>query len=266
MSHLERSLLGALARASHDYRLIEAGDRIMVAVSGGKDSLCLLHLLRRIQQRAPFDFEIVAVTLDQCQPGFPAERLAEYYRREGYTFRIVRENTYAIVQEKLRPGDTACSLCSRLRRGVLYNVAVDLGATKLALGHHRDDLLETLLLNLLYSGQIKAMAPKLRSDDGRNLIIRPLIYCDERDLAALAAELGLPVVACGVCSAQENLWRVRVKRLIEELHSENDNVRGSLFAALGTVRATHLLDRDLWQRLGIDPKTTERRGAGSDES
>jgi tRNA 2-thiocytidine biosynthesis protein TtcA len=165
----------------------------------------------------------------------------------------VREATSAIVQEKLRPGDTACSLCSRLRRGVLYNVAAELGATKIALGHHRDDLLETLLLNLLYSGQIKAMAPRLRSDDGRNLVIRPLVYCDERDLSALATELQLPVVSCGVCSAQENLRRVRVKRLIQELHADNDNVRGSLFAALGTVRATHLLDRDLMQRLGLGP-------------
>lgn len=253
MSQLEKNLLNALARASHDYRLVEASDRIMVAVSGGKDSLCLLHLLRQIQRRAPFDFELVAVTLDQCQPGFSTDELAEYYAREGYDHRIVREDTYAIVREKLREGDTACSLCSRLRRGVLYNVAVELGATKVALGHHRDDLLETLLLNLLYSGQIKAMAPRLRSDDGRNLVIRPLIYCDERDLAALAAELQLPVVSCGVCSAQENLRRVRVKRLIQELHAENDNVRGSLFAALGTVRATHLLDRDLWRRLGLEP-------------
>ncbi len=252
MSRLEKTLLSALARASHDYRLVEANDRIMVAVSGGKDSLSLLHLLRQIQRRTPFDFEIVAVTLDQCQPGFVAQQLAEYYEREGYTFRIVREDTYAIVQEKLRPGDTACSLCSRLRRGVLYNVAVELGANKIALGHHRDDLLETLLLNLLYSGQIKAMAPRLRSDDGRNLVIRPLVYCDERDLASLASELQLPVVSCGVCSAQENLRRVRVKRLIEELHADNDNVRGSLFAALGTVRATHLLDRDLRRRLGLD--------------
>jgi tRNA 2-thiocytidine biosynthesis protein TtcA len=253
MSPLEKSLLSALARASHDYRLIENGDRIMVAVSGGKDSLCLLHLLRQIQRRAPFDFEIVAVTLDQGQPGFAAQTLAEHYAGEGFEYRIVREDTYAIVQEKLRPGDTACSLCSRLRRGVLYNVAAEFDATKIALGHHRDDLLETLLLNLLYSGQIKAMAPRLRSDDGRNLVIRPLVYCDEHDLAALATELQLPVVSCGVCATQQNLRRVRVKRLIQELHADNDNVRGSLFAALGTVRATHLLDRDLMQRLGLEP-------------
>jgi len=252
MSHLEKSLLRALARASHDYRLLEDGDRIMVAVSGGKDSLCLLHLLRQIQRRTPFDFELVAVTLDQGQPGFVSQRLAKHYAQGGYEFRIVAEDTYSIVQEKLRPGDTACSLCSRLRRGVLYNAAVELGANKIALGHHRDDLLETLLLNLLYSGQIKSMAPRLRSDDGRNVVIRPLIYCDERELAALAAELQLPVVPCGTCSAPENQRRVRVKRLIEELHADNDNVRGSLFAALGAVRASHLLDRNLMQRLGLE--------------
>lgn len=251
MSRLEKRLLGRLARASHDFGLIEPDDRIMVGVSGGKDSHALLYLLREIQRRAPFSFSLVAVNLDQGHPGFPKDVLPNYLEREGYEFRIIEEDTYSIVKEHIPEGKTYCSLCSRLRRGVLYNVAQELGATKIALGHHRDDTIETLLLNLFYSGQTKAMPPRLRSDDGRNVVIRPLIYCAEDDLAELAKQKAFPIIPCDLCGSQEQLQRKRVKRLIAELHAENDNVRGNLFAALSNVRPSHLLDRELREQLGL---------------
>jgi tRNA 2-thiocytidine biosynthesis protein TtcA len=249
---LEKRLIGQLARASHDFGLVEADDRIMVGVSGGKDSHALLYLLREVQRRAPFSFSIVAVNLDQGQPGFPKHVLPDYLEREGYDFRIIEEDTYSIVKDRIPEGKTTCSLCSRLRRGILYNVAEELGATKIALGHHRDDTIETLLLNLFYSGQTKAMPPKLRSDDGRNVVIRPLIYCAEKDLAALAEQKEFPIIPCDLCGSQEQLQRKRVKRLIADLHAENNNVRGNLFAALGNIRPTHLLDRDLRDQLGLE--------------
>ena len=253
MDRLEKRLLSQLARASHDFALVEPDDRIMVGVSGGKDSHALLYLLRETQRRAPFSFSIVAVNLDQGQPNFPKHVLPDYLSREGYEFRVVEEDTYSIVKERIPEGKTYCSLCSRLRRGVLYNVAEELGATKIALGHHRDDVIETLLLNLFYSGQTKAMPPRLRSDDGRNVVIRPLIYCNEDDLAEFARQKDFPIVPCDLCGSQEQLQRKRVKRLIEELHAENNNVRGNLFAALGNIRPTHLLDRELSERLGLGP-------------
>lgn len=253
MSRLRKRLLRQLAQASHDYRLIEPNDQIMVAVSGGKDSLSLLYLLRQIQRRAPFGFSLVAVTLDQGQPGFNADRLSDYFEAERYDYRIVREDTYSIVQAKASNGKPYCSLCARLRRGVLYNVAVRLGANKIALGHHRNDFMETLLLNLFFTGQIKSMAPRLQSDDGRNVVIRPLVYCAEAELAAFAQERGFPIAGCGICSAQANHQRAQVKRLIEQLGASNPNLPGNLFAALQRVRPTHLLDRQLLQRLGLDP-------------
>jgi tRNA 2-thiocytidine biosynthesis protein TtcA len=252
MSRLLKKLLAEVARASATYGLIEPDDRVMVAVSGGKDSHALLYLLREIQRRAPFSFSLVAVTLDQGQPDFPAHVLAEYFAREGYEHRVVREDTYSIVKEKIPEGRTYCSLCSRLRRGVLYNIAQELGATKIALGHHRDDAIETLLLNVFYSGQIKAMPPRLRSDDGRNVVIRPLIGCAEADLAALATERGFPIVPCDLCGSQEQLKRKRMKRLIDELAADNPAVRGNLVRALANVRPSHLLDQDLRRALGIE--------------
>jgi len=257
MSRLEKRLLSQVARASHDFRLIEPGDRVMVCVSGGKDSLSLLHLLGRIQQKAPFDVSLVAVNLDQGQPSFPADVLPRHFEAGGYEYRIVTQDTYSIVKAKIPEGKTYCSLCSRLRRGILYNVAQELGATKIALGHHQDDLIETLLLNVLYSGQIKSMPPRLRSDDGRNIVIRPLVYCSEEELAAFADERDFPIIPCDLCGSQDNLQRKRVKRLIAELSADNKNVRGNLFAALGNVRLTHLLDLELRRAAGMD----EARGA-----
>lgn len=259
MERLERRLMTRVARASRDHDLIEPGDRIMVGMSGGKDSFVMLHLLEGIQRRVPFDFELVAVHLDQKQPGFPVEILRAWLEDHGRPFRIIERDTYSIVKDKTPEGKAYCSMCSRLRRGILYSTAVEMGCTKIALGHHRDDSIETLMLNLFYSGQIKAMPPRLTSDDGRNIVIRPLIYCAEDEIAALASELSFPVQPCTVCSQQPDLKRAKIKSMLTELTADNPNVRGNLFAALSNVRATHLLDRDLRALYGLD------RMVGDDE-
>ena len=252
MDRLEKRLLSNVARASRDHRLLEPGDRVLVAVSGGKDSHGMLYLLREIRRRAPFPFSLVAVNLDQGHPGFPADLLPRYFEAEGYEYRILTEDTYSIVTSKIPEGKTFCSLCSRLRRGILYTAAKEMGATKIALGHHRDDLVETLLLNVLYSGQIKAMPPRLLSDDGQNVVIRPLAYCAEKDLEELARAKAFPIIPCDLCGSQDDLHRKRVKALIDQLDRENPNVRGNLFASLGNVRPSHLLDRELSRALGGD--------------
>jgi len=244
-SRLETKLLRLVGKASKDFDLIAPDDRIMVGVSGGKDSYALLYLLRQIQRKVPFDFSIVAVNLDQGHPGFPAAMLRGWFESEGYEHRMIARDTYSIVKEKVPAGKTYCSLCSRLRRGILYNIANELGATKVALGHHRDDIIETLMLNLLYAGQIKAMPPRLTSDDGRNVLIRPLVYCVEEDLVAFADQQKFPIIPCDLCGTQENLERQNIKRLIGHLHERNPNVKGNLFAALSNVRPSHLLDPDL---------------------
>lgn len=256
-SRVERRLLGLLADASREFSLLEPGDRVMVALSGGKDSYSMLHLLRTVQRRAPFPFSMIAVNLDQGHPGFPKDVLPNYLTHEGYEFRIITEDTYSIVKEKIPEGKTYCSLCSRLRRGVLYNVAQEVGATKIALGHHRDDATETLLLNLLYSGQIKAMPARLESDDGRNTVIRPLIFCSESDLHQFAQEQQFPIIPCDLCGSQDNLKRQKVKALLNELAAENPNVRGNLLAALRNVVPSHLLDKGLIEQgLGTNGERT----------
>ncbi len=268
---LRKRPLADMGRASRDYRLIEPGDHIMVGLSGGKDSYTMLDILRELQRRAPFDFTLVAVNLDQGQPGFPRHVLEEYLQREGYRAHFEVQDTYSVVKEKVPEGKTYCSLCSRLRRGILYNTAQKLGATKIALGHHRDDLTETLLLNLLYSGQIKSMAPRLLSDDGRNVVIRPLCYSSEGEIAEYARLRAFPILPCNLCGSQENLKRVRVKELIAQLHAENPNVRGNLFAALGNVCPTHLLDSSVTQAIegeavsGREPHAAAARHARRSE-
>jgi tRNA 2-thiocytidine biosynthesis protein TtcA len=254
---LERRLLSQVARTSHEYRLIEPDDRILVAVSGGKDSMTLLYLLREIRKRAPFDFSLLAVNLDQGHPGFPEHVLPEYFAREGYEYRILKEDTYSIVKAKIPAGKTYCSLCSRLRRGILYSVARELGATKIALGHHRDDAIETLLLNLFYSGQMKAMPPRLVSDDGQNVVIRPLALCAEKDIAALAAAKQFPIVPCDLCGSQDNLKRQQIKRLLADLERENPLLRANLTAALGNVRPSHLFDKKLYGAAGAEPASAD---------
>ncbi len=255
MQRLEHRLLAQVGRASADFSLLEPGDRVLVAVSGGKDSHALLYLLHELRRRAPFDFSLVAVNIDQGHPGFPKHVLPEYFTARGFEHRVIEEDTYSVVKEKTPPGKTTCSLCSRLRRGILYTVASELGATKIALGHHRDDAIETLLLNLFFSGQIKAMPPRLHSDDGRNVVIRPLITSAEADIAALAREKGFPIIPCDLCGSQENLQRKRVKALLADLEREHPDLRRSLFAALGNVRPTHLLDRSLPGALGASDET-----------
>ncbi len=242
MSRLQQSLLRKISRANRRFGMIAPGDRVMVAISGGKDSWGLLHLLRAYRSLVPFDFTMVAVNLDQGHPGFPVTVLRDYLEREGHEYRIVQKDTYSVVKREVPAGKAYCSLCSRLRRGILYDTAVELGATKIALGHHRDDLIETLLLNQLYAGQLKAMAPVLRSDDGRNTIVRPLILCEERELAAFAAEQGFPIVPCDLCGSQDHLKRVEVRRLLTQLEQSNPQVRQNLLAAAGNIKPSHLLD------------------------
>ncbi|MFZ5445912.1 MAG: tRNA 2-thiocytidine(32) synthetase TtcA [Myxococcota bacterium] len=246
LNRLEKSLLQHVGKAVHDFSLIEDGDRIMVAISGGKDSYTMLHLLRVLQKRAPVKFELVAVNLDQGHPGFPAQLLEDWLKANEYPYRLLKEDTYSVVLEKLKPGQTQCSLCSRLRRGILYTAAVDMGCTKIALGHHRDDLIHTFLLNQFFAGTTATMPPKLKSNDGRNTVIRPLAYAPESEIARFAELMKFPIIPCDLCGSQENLQRKRVKRLVDELAKEIPMLRSSLLSAMGNLHVTHLLDRKLW--------------------
>jgi tRNA 2-thiocytidine biosynthesis protein TtcA len=248
----ERRLVRAMSRAIEDFQMISEGDRILVAVSGGKDSYTMHHLLVSLARRAPVSFSLLAVNIDQGHPGYPGHLLTDYMRASGHEFRMVREDTYSIVTEKLDPGDTYCSLCSRLRRGILYRLASELDCNKIALGHHRDDVVTTLLLNLFFSGQLKAMPPKLVSDDGAHLVIRPLVYCAEEDIAAYASFRQFPILPCDLCGSQENLQRKIVGKLLAELETEHRGLRANALAALTNVRPSHLLDARLWKKLGLE--------------
>jgi len=230
-----------MGRCIADFQLIEAGDRVMVAVSGGKDSYALLRLLERSRQRAPVPFEIVAVHLDQGHPGYDGTPLEAWLRDHGHEHRIIRKDTYQLVTKRIPEGKTYCSMCSRLRRGILYNVAQELGCTKIALGHHRDDAIETLMLNLMFNGSLSAMPAKLISDDGRNTVIRPLLYCAEHDIAAYADQMEFPILPCNLCGSQENLWRQQVKQMLDDLEQRAPQVRQSMLAALKNVHTSHLL-------------------------
>jgi tRNA 2-thiocytidine biosynthesis protein TtcA len=251
LERLTRELGRDLGRCVKDYSLLSEGDRVMVCLSGGKDSYTLLSLLERLRRRAKLQFSLIAVHLDQGQPGYDGRPLEAYLAAQDIPHRIIREDTYSVVKENVPEGKTYCSLCSRLRRGVLYNVAQELGCTKIALGHHRDDAIETLLLNLMFTGSMRAMPPKLISDDGRNVVIRPLAYVAEKNIARYAELMQFPILPCNLCGSQEQLMRKQVKRLLTDLEASAPRVRESMLAAMSNVRPSQLLDRELWRALDL---------------
>ncbi|MGD2166776.1 MAG: tRNA 2-thiocytidine(32) synthetase TtcA [Gammaproteobacteria bacterium] len=250
-------LRGLVGKAIADYGMIGSGDRVMVCLSGGKDSYTLLDMLISLRSRAPIDFSIVAVNLDQKQPGFPIDVLPRYLGKLGVEYRIVEEDTYSIVRRVVPEGKTTCGLCSRLRRGVLYRVAEEIGATRIALGHHRDDIVETLFLNMFYGGRLKAMPPKLLSDDARHVVIRPLAYCSERQIAQYARQRGFPIIPCNLCGSQENLRRAEVKALLAEWEKADPGRTDRLFRSLQNVSASHLADRALYPFAGLEAGTSD---------
>jgi tRNA 2-thiocytidine biosynthesis protein TtcA len=242
---IQHKLRRQISTASADYGLVEPDDRIMVCLSGGKDSYTMLTLLQKIQQKAPFHFELVAVNLDQKQPGFPEHILPDYLSKQDVPFHIIEEDTYSIVQDKIPTGKTTCGLCSRLRRGILYRVAGELNCNKIALGHHRDDVVETLFLNMFFGGTLKAMPPKLISDDGQNTVIRPLYYCREKDIEAYAELMDFPIIPCNLCGSQDNLQRQAIKHMLKQWEHIQPGRIESIARAIKNIAPTQLGDSEL---------------------
>ncbi|MEP6791936.1 MAG: tRNA 2-thiocytidine(32) synthetase TtcA [Ramlibacter sp.] len=248
---LEKRLCRQVGQAIVDFNMIEEGDKVMVCMSGGKDSYAMLDILQKMKQRAPIDFELVAVNLDQKQPGFPEHVLPDYLAKAGVPFHIENQDTYSIVKDKIAPGKTMCSLCSRLRRGILYRVADELGATKIALGHHRDDILQTFFLNMFFGGKLKGMPPKLVSDDGRHIVIRPLAYVAEKDLIRWAEHRQFPIIPCTLCGSQENLQRKQVAAMLHEWEKKHPGRTETMFSALQNVVPSHLADGTRYDFKGL---------------
>ena len=251
LNKLQKRLRRNVGNAISDFNMIEEGDKVMVCLSGGKDSYTLLDILLNLKLSAPIHFDIVAVNLDQKQPGFPEHVLPEYLQSIGVEYKIVEENTYGIVKEKIPEGKTTCSLCSRLRRGILYRTATELGATKIALGHHRDDMLATLFLNMFYGGKMKSMPPKLMSDDGKHIVIRPLAYCKEKDIEKYAVAKQFPIIPCNLCGSQPNLQRQVVKEMLNTWDRQYPGRLETMFAAMQDVVPSHLCDPKLFDFQGI---------------
>ena len=252
---LQARLRGQVGKAIADYQMIEDGDRVMVCLSGGKDSYTMLDLLLSLQRKAPVKFELLAVNLDQKQPGFPERVLPEYLDALNVPYRIIEQDTYSTVTSIIPEGKTMCGLCSRLRRGVLYRVAVEEGINKIALGHHRDDIVETLFLNMFHGGQLKAMPPKLLSDDGRNIVIRPLAYCSEREIIRYANVRQFPIIPCNLCGSQENLQRVRIKQMLQTWERESPGKVESIFRSIQNVSPSQLADPKLFDFAGLKNNT-----------
>ncbi|MBL4783119.1 MAG: tRNA 2-thiocytidine(32) synthetase TtcA [Porticoccaceae bacterium] len=251
LNKLHKRLRRQVGTAIADYKMIEAGDKVMVCLSGGKDSYAMLEILRNLQKTAPIDFELVAVNLDQKQPGFPEHVLPEYLTEQGVPFHILEKDTYSIVTERVPENKTYCGLCSRLRRGSLYGFAQEIGATKIALGHHRDDIIETLFLNMFFGGKLKAMPPKLLSDDKKNIVIRPLAYCREDDLALLAEYKKFPIIPCNLCGSQENLQRQVIKDMLQTWEKEYPGRTETIFSAIKNVAPSQLADTKLFDFTGL---------------
>jgi tRNA 2-thiocytidine biosynthesis protein TtcA len=243
---LQKRLRRNTGKAIADFNMIEKGDKVMVCLSGGKDSYTLLDILLFLKHKAPISFDLIAVNLDQKQPGFPEQVLPDYLNGLNIPYRIVEEDTYSIVTDKIPEGKTTCSLCSRLRRGILYRTASELGADKIALGHHRDDMLETLFLNMFHGGKLKAMPPKLVSDDGKHMVIRPLAYCSEEDIARYAEQLAFPIIPCNLCGSQQNLQRQQIKEMLSAWNKQYPGRIESMARALQNVTPSHLADNDLF--------------------
>lgn len=258
---LQKRLRRQAGNAIIDYGMIHEGDRVMVCLSGGKDSYAMLSILRSLQRNAPVNFSLVAVNLDQKQPGFPEQVLPDYLESLGVEYHILERDTYSVVKEKTPEGKTTCALCSRLRRGSLYGFAEEIGATKIALGHHREDILETLFLNLFFGGSLKAMPPKLLSDDGKNIVIRPLAYCREADIAEYARLMEFPIIPCNLCGSQPNLQRQVVKEMLAEWESKHPGRLESMFKAVTNVAPSQLADRELFDFVGLEEAQARRQAS-----
>jgi len=266
LNRLQKNLRRETGRAIADFNMISDGDLVMACLSGGKDSYVMLDILLNMQKHAPINFELVAVNLDQKQPGFPEEVLPQYLESIGVKYHIIEKDTYSVVMEKTEPGKTYCGLCSRLRRGNLYSYAEKIGATKIALGHHRNDIMETLFLNMFFGGKLKTMPPKLLSDDKKHIVIRPLAYCKEEEIAKFADLKQFPIIPCNLCGTQENMQRQEIKKMLNEWNRQFPGRLEVLFKSIGHVAPSHLLDTELFDFHSLEAQREEARKAADDNA